>query len=69
MISELHCEQCDCPICALCMASFDHELHFKVHIFKKIEKKKAELQRDLKELENHTYPKYRDVVSETPFQR
>lgn len=59
-ICELHYEQCDCLICALCIASFDHELHFKVHIFKQIEEKKEE---------NPIYPKYRDTVSEIPIQR
>lgn len=36
-IFELHCEQCDCLIRALCISSFDHELHFTVNVFKKLE--------------------------------
>lgn len=66
---ELHCEQCDCPICALCVSSVDHEQHFKVDIFKKFEEKKVALQNDIQELENHVHPKYRDIVSEIPIQR
>ncbi|XP_052692248.1 uncharacterized protein LOC128170508 [Crassostrea angulata] len=68
-ICELHCEQCDCPICALCVSSFDHEQHFKVDIFKKFEEKKAALQKDIQELENLIYPKYQDIVSEVPIYR
>lgn len=68
-ICELHCEQCDCPICALCVSSFEHEQHFKVDIFKKFEEKKPALRKDIQELENHVYPKYRDIVSEIPIQR
>lgn len=68
-ICELHCEQCDCPICALCVSSFEHEQHFKVDIFKKFEEKKEALRKDIQELENHVYPKYRDIVSEIPIQR
>lgn len=68
-ICELHCEQCDCPICALCVSSFDHEHHFKVDIFKKFEENKAALQKDIQELENLIYPKYQDIVSEVPIYR
>lgn len=68
-IFELHCEQCDCPICALCISSFSHEQHFKVDIFAKFEEKRAILQRDLQELENHIYPTYRDIDSEISIQR
>lgn len=66
---ELHCEQCDCPICALCVSSFDHEQHIKVDIFKKFEEKKATLRRELQKLEDHLYPKYQDILSEIPIQR
>lgn len=59
----------DCPICALCVSSFEHEQHFKVDIFKKFEEKKAALQKDIQELENLIYPKYQDIVSEVPIYR
>lgn len=57
-ICELHCEQCDSPICVLCVSSDKHETHKKVEIWKKIENKKGDLQKDLQELEQSILPKY-----------
>lgn len=48
-ICELHCEQCGSPICALCVSSDKHEKHKKVEIWKKIEKKKEDLHKDLQD--------------------
>lgn len=57
-ICELHCEQCGSPICALCVSSDKHEKHKKVEIWKKIEKKKEDLHKDLQELEQSILPQY-----------
>lgn len=57
-ICKLHCDQCGSPICALCVSSDKHEKHKKVEIWKKIEKKKEDLHKDLQELEQSILPKY-----------
>lgn len=51
-ISKLHCEQWDCPICALWVFSFEYEQHFIIAIFL-IKEKKADLGRDFKELKKY----------------
>lgn len=65
---ELHCEQCDSPICALCISSDKHEQHKKNYIWKKMDNKKADLQKDLQELEL-ILPKYEAITSRIPNQK
>lgn len=52
---ELHCEQCDSPICARCISSGKHEHHKKNDIWKKMENNKAEIHKFLQELEESFY--------------
>lgn len=40
-ICELHWEQCDCPICALGVSTFDHEQHLISQFLLIVEKKAA----------------------------
>lgn len=56
-ICELHCEQCNSPICALCVSSNKHVKHEKVELRKKIEIKKEKSRKDLQELELSILPK------------
>nr|XP_034315035.1 tripartite motif-containing protein 3-like [Crassostrea gigas] len=65
---ELHCEQCDIPICTLCISG-EHLGHKPVDIVKHIESKKELLQREMQELENSIYPKYQQIVSNIPVQK
>uniref|UniRef100_K1RFS7 Tripartite motif-containing protein 2 n=1 Tax=Magallana gigas TaxID=29159 RepID=K1RFS7_MAGGI len=65
---ELHCEQCDIPICALCISG-EHLGHKPVDIVKHIESKKELLQREMQELENSIYPKYQQIASNIPVQK
>uniref|UniRef100_K1PSC2 Tripartite motif-containing protein 3 n=1 Tax=Magallana gigas TaxID=29159 RepID=K1PSC2_MAGGI len=62
-LCELHCEQCDIPICLECVSSGEHLGHKSVQILKILETKKTVLQRDLQELEKFIYPKYQDIAS------
>nr|XP_034312944.1 tripartite motif-containing protein 45-like [Crassostrea gigas] len=65
---ELHCEQCDIPICALCISG-EHLGHKPVDIVKHIESKKELLQREMQELENSISPKYQQIASNIPVQK
>ncbi|XP_034332946.2 E3 ubiquitin-protein ligase TRIM71 [Magallana gigas] len=68
-LCDLHCKQCNIPICVECVSSDEHLGHKMVGILKIVEKKKEALQRDLQELENTIYPKYREMASNIPVQR
>lgn len=65
-ICELFCEQCDSIICAICVSSGEHELHKKIDVLKKIDNIKADLQKDIEELEKSILPKYETIVSTLP---
>nr|XP_034327214.1 tripartite motif-containing protein 3-like [Crassostrea gigas]XP_034327215.1 tripartite motif-containing protein 3-like [Crassostrea gigas] len=66
---ELHCEQCDITICALCISSKKHLGHIQVDILKTFESKTEKLQKDLQELEKFIYPKYKEIASNIPVQK
>nr|XP_034314966.1 tripartite motif-containing protein 3-like [Crassostrea gigas] len=65
---ELHCEQCDIPICALCISG-EHLGHKPVDIVKHIESKKELLQREMQELQKSISPKYQQIASNIPVQK
>ncbi|XP_065924425.1 E3 ubiquitin-protein ligase TRIM71-like [Magallana gigas] len=66
---ELHCEQCDIPICAKCISSGKHSGHKKIDIFQSFEIKTEILEKDLQELEKFIYPKYKEIASNIPVQK
>lgn len=68
-ICEYHCEQCDIPICKLCVFSEKHLTHDVVDIFDSLESKKFALKTDLKELEEYIYPIYQEIKSYIPVQK
>ncbi|XP_065937716.1 E3 ubiquitin-protein ligase TRIM71-like [Magallana gigas] len=69
-ICYLFCEQCDIPICTLCVHAGEHLGHIQVNIkWKTIETLKEPLQRDLKELKESIYPKYKKIASGIPIQK
>lgn len=59
---ELHCEQCNIPVCLHCVSSF-------VDLVKALQIKKDALQIDLQELEKTIHPKYKDIASCIPVQK
>ncbi|XP_065923959.1 E3 ubiquitin-protein ligase TRIM71 [Magallana gigas] len=65
---ELHCEQCDIPICAQCISG-EHLGHKPVDILKTFESKTEKLLKDLQELEKFLYPKYKEIASNIPVQK
>uniref|UniRef100_A0A8W8JKE5 B box-type domain-containing protein n=1 Tax=Magallana gigas TaxID=29159 RepID=A0A8W8JKE5_MAGGI len=66
---ELHCEQCDIPVCVQCISSKKHLGHIQVDILKTFESKTEKLQKDLQELEKFIYPKYKEIASNIPVQK
>eukprot|EP00105_Crassostrea_gigas_P015997 XP_011433199.1 PREDICTED: uncharacterized protein LOC105332340 [Crassostrea gigas] len=67
-LCELHCKQCDIPICLQCISFGEHHGHELVEISKILENKKKKLDRDLQELENSIFPKYQEIASIIPVQ-
>ncbi|XP_052707973.1 uncharacterized protein LOC128183120 [Crassostrea angulata] len=66
---ELHCEQCDIPICVLCVSSESHENHKKLDIISYFETKKHDLQTDLQELEKTVIAKYQEIANNVTVQK
>uniref|UniRef100_K1QUR3 Tripartite motif-containing protein 2 n=1 Tax=Magallana gigas TaxID=29159 RepID=K1QUR3_MAGGI len=62
-LCDLHCEQCNIPICLECVSSGEHLGHKQVGILKILDTKKEALKKDLQELENSIYPKYQEIES------
>lgn len=68
-LCELHCEQCDIPICVQCVFSKTHKAHDAVDISKFVERKKKALQADLEELGKTIHPKYQEIASTISVQK
>ncbi|XP_052686414.1 uncharacterized protein LOC128165678 [Crassostrea angulata] len=66
---ELHCEQCDIPICVKCATSEEHHGHNFIEIKKDMDRKKEVIEMDLKELEKSIYPKYQKIASNIAVQK
>eukprot|EP00105_Crassostrea_gigas_P036634 XP_019920782.1 PREDICTED: tripartite motif-containing protein 45 [Crassostrea gigas] len=66
---ELHCEQCDIPICAHCVSSESHKHHKLVDIYTNYEKKREDLQKDLQELIKSLSPKYQEIANKITVQK
>ncbi|XP_052711927.1 E3 ubiquitin-protein ligase TRIM71-like [Crassostrea angulata] len=66
---ELHCEQCDIPICVLCVSSESHKNHKLVDIYTNYEKKGEDLQKDLQELVKSLSPKYQEIANKITVQK
>nr|XP_011425261.2 tripartite motif-containing protein 45 [Crassostrea gigas] len=68
-LCELHCEQCDIPICVQCVSFTKHKAHDVVDGLSYFNSKNKALQADLKELGNFIYPKYQEIASYFPVQK
>nr|XP_034330772.1 uncharacterized protein LOC105329761 [Crassostrea gigas] len=62
-ICDQYCEQCNIPICELCVSSKKHQTHDVVDILKSLENKKQFLQKDLQDFEKLINPKYQEILS------
>nr|XP_034330766.1 E3 ubiquitin-protein ligase TRIM71-like [Crassostrea gigas] len=64
-----YCEQCNIPICALCVSSRKHQNHGTSEILESLENKKQVLQKNLQDLEKLIYPKYKKIASSISMQK
>nr|XP_034330839.1 uncharacterized protein LOC117690548 [Crassostrea gigas] len=62
-ICEHFCEQCNYPICELCVSSKEHQAHYVEEILESLKCKQISLQRKLFDFEKIIYPKYQEIVS------
>lgn len=68
-LCELHCDECNIPICSSCFSSKKHHTHNLVDILTLLESKNKILRKDLEELEKVFYPKYQEIASEISDQK
>lgn len=66
---ELHCEQCDVPICTRCLSTRKHKEHKIIDIVANFQRKKEIIQTELLELEKSIYPKYQETASTIPVRK
>ncbi|XP_062581091.1 uncharacterized protein LOC134242903 [Saccostrea cucullata] len=61
---EFHCKECNILICSACIVSKNHKVH-DIHFLKDIlAKKKAEIEKEIHELEESIHPTYQDIASD-----
>nr|XP_022344424.1 uncharacterized protein LOC111137301 [Crassostrea virginica] len=60
---ELHCKQCDVPICSQCVIFKNHKDHDVINIMENSKIKKDVLRKDLQELEKFIFPKYQEFAA------
>ena len=60
---ELHCKQCDVPICSQCVISKTHKDHDVFDILENSKIKKEVLRKDLQELEKNIFPIYQEFAA------
>lgn len=66
---ELYCEQCDIPICSLCITSKMHNHHDVIDVMDNFKNKQKNLKRNLQELEKSILPNYQERASSIKVQR
>ncbi|XP_078312570.1 uncharacterized protein LOC144619104 [Crassostrea virginica] len=66
---ELHCKQCNIPICTSCISSKEHFGHDLVDMFQELEAKKDVMKKDLHEIEKSILPKYEEAASNIQIQK
>ncbi|XP_056002421.1 tripartite motif-containing protein 2-like [Ostrea edulis] len=62
--SELYCENCEIPVCIICVSSGKHKGHDISNVLEKFSSKTQNLQKDLEELETRIYPRYQEMASD-----
>nr|XP_034330762.1 uncharacterized protein LOC117690513 isoform X1 [Crassostrea gigas]XP_034330763.1 uncharacterized protein LOC117690513 isoform X1 [Crassostrea gigas] len=62
-ICDQYCEQCNIPICELCVSSEEHQTHYVGDILESLKNKTQFLQKDLQDFEKLINPKYQEILS------
>eukprot|EP00105_Crassostrea_gigas_P042118 XP_019926266.1 PREDICTED: uncharacterized protein LOC109619775 [Crassostrea gigas] len=58
-----YCEQCNIPICELCVSSKEHQTHYVVDFFESLKNKTQFLKKDFQDFEKLIHPKYQEILS------
>ena len=66
---EQYCEECNVPVCGICVSSGDHDQHKKEDILKILTTKKALIQKDLLEFKKSIYSTYQEAAANMQIQR
>lgn len=61
---ELHCNNCDIPVCNTCLLSNSHKGHTLLESLEVIRSKKEVIKKDFEAIQNFNCPKYEDIVIE-----
>ncbi|XP_065924254.1 E3 ubiquitin-protein ligase TRIM71-like [Magallana gigas] len=62
-ICDQYCEQCNIPICELCVSSKEHQTHDVGDILESLKNRTQFLQKDLQDFEKLIHPKYQEILS------
>ncbi|XP_062622241.1 uncharacterized protein LOC134283778 [Saccostrea cucullata] len=62
-LCELHCKECDIPVCSLCLLSIFHKGHNLLNLQEENKPKKEATEKDLDELLNSICPKYEENLA------
>ncbi|XP_061167712.1 E3 ubiquitin-protein ligase TRIM71-like [Saccostrea echinata] len=60
----MYCNQCEIPVCKMCLASDQHRSHQVSEILKVVNEKKDKLIKERNELNETVYPSYQDIASD-----
>ncbi|XP_052706414.1 uncharacterized protein LOC128181889 [Crassostrea angulata] len=58
-----YCEQCNIPICELCVSSKEHQTHDVEDLLEILKCEQILIQKDLKDCEKLIHPKYQEILS------
>ncbi|XP_061168258.1 uncharacterized protein LOC133177186 [Saccostrea echinata] len=61
---EMYCNQCDIPVCNICIASDQHLTHKFLTILQILDEKKNKIIKEQTELKKTIYPTYQDIASD-----
>ncbi|XP_062608446.1 uncharacterized protein LOC134270264 [Saccostrea cucullata] len=63
-LCELHCKECDLPVCLLCLSSNFHKGHNLLNLLEVNKSKQEAIEKDVDELLNSICPKYEEISAE-----
>ncbi|XP_062574451.1 E3 ubiquitin-protein ligase TRIM36-like [Saccostrea cucullata] len=66
---EYRCQECDIPVCFVCISNSNHQGHKIVEILENSSIKILDLEKEFEELEKQIYPKYEEIASDIKLDR
>ncbi|XP_061178987.1 tripartite motif-containing protein 55-like [Saccostrea echinata] len=65
---DLHCKECEIPVCSLCTISESHKRHTLSNLFQTYKSKRETIEKDTGILENIISPTYEEIATDTETQ-